>query len=62
MHSMSNHLIAREHAAERVRRARRHQQVSQTLHPPSRVRWRAASIVARLAWHLDADAARIALK
>ena len=61
MHSMSQMMI-REQAADRLRRARRHQQVSQTLHPPSRVRGKAARVAARLAWHLDADAARIALK
>ncbi|MEJ7894076.1 MAG: hypothetical protein WKF94_15705 [Solirubrobacteraceae bacterium] len=57
-----NQLVAREQAADRLRRARARELASQTWHPPSRVRWRAASVVARLAWRLDAEAARIALK
>ena len=61
MHTM-NQLVAREQSAERLRRARRRAQAARTFHPPSRVRWRAASAVARLAWRLDADAARLALK
>ncbi len=61
MQSM-NTLVAREQAAQRVKRAHERQRVARTGHPPSRVRWRAATAVARLAQRLDQDAARIAVR
>lgn len=61
MHCM-NQLVARERAADRLRHARVRQQAAATWHPPSRARRRTAAVVARLAWRLDAEAARIAVK
>jgi hypothetical protein len=61
VHSLTQY-IAREQSADRLRAATRRAEAARTYHPPSRVRGRAASVVARLAWRLDADAARIALK
>ncbi|MEA2125936.1 MAG: hypothetical protein QOI80_2718 [Solirubrobacteraceae bacterium] len=62
MQSTLTQSVAREQAADRLRRARMRQQVSRTLHPPSRMRRRSATVVARLAQRLDADAARVAVR
>ena len=61
MQSLTQYL-ARELVADRLRRSRQRHRVSETLHPPSPVRRRAASAAARLAIRLDADAARVAVK
>ena len=61
MHPLTQH-VAREQDADRLRRAARRAQSARTSHPPSPLRRRAASAAARVAWRLDADAARIALK
>ena len=61
MQSM-NSLVAREQATQRVERAHERQRVTRTGHPPSQLRWRMATRVARLAWRLDEDAARIAVR
>ena len=55
-------LVAREQAASRVERAHERKRVARTGHPPSQVRWRVATAVARLAWRLDEDAARLAVR
>ena len=62
MQSMLTQTVAREQSAARVARAETRRRAAQTLHPPSRVRWRTASAVARLAIRLDPDAARIAVR
>lgn len=63
---MQSHLtaaVAREQVRDRLERADRRQRLVQTGHPPSRrVRWRAATAVARLAWRLDEDAAKLAVR
>lgn len=57
-----NSLVARERVADRLERAHEHQRLTRTGHPPSRVRRRAATAAARLAWRLDRDAARLAVR
>jgi hypothetical protein len=54
--------VAREQATDRLRRATRRQLVQQGSHPPSLLRRRTATAVARLARRLDADAARVAVR
>ena len=61
MQSLSS-AVAREQATDRLQRAHERQRVARTSHPPSRVRWRAATAVARLAGRLDRDAARLAVR
>lgn len=61
MQSTITHRVAREQAADRVRRARRRRPV-RSAHPPSHMRGRAATVVARLASRLDEDAARVAVR
>ncbi len=62
MHSQMTQYVAREQVADRIRRARVHERIARTTHPPPGLRGRAAAVTARLAWWLDADAARLALK
>lgn len=62
MQSTITHRVAREQAADRVRRARRRRSVPRSAHPPSHMRGRAATVVARLASRLDEDAARVAVR
>jgi hypothetical protein len=62
MQSQLTQFVAREQAVDRLERAQARRQAARTGHPPSRVRWRAASVVARVAARLDADAARLAVR
>jgi hypothetical protein len=62
MQSTLTQRVAREQSADRARRAHARRRVSRSSHPPSQVRWRAATVVARLASRLDADAARVAVR
>ena len=62
MQSTITQHVAREQSADRVQRAHARRRVPRSSHPPSHVRWRAATVVARLASRLDADAARVAVR
>lgn len=60
--SLLTQTVAREQATGRLQRAHARRLLMQPGHPPSRLRWRAASLVARAARRLDADAARLAVR
>jgi hypothetical protein len=62
MQSLLTQSVAREQATDRLRRAARRQPLSRTSHPPSPWRRRSATVVARLAQRLDADAARMTVR
>jgi hypothetical protein len=49
MQSTLTQRVAREQTADRVRRADARRRVPQSSHPPSQVRWRPATVVARVA-------------